>query len=62
MILLGEFISCYESMFAPIFFSVASKLVTITQLAFGNLLSPFLSLIHIFDSNSFANLARAEKF
>ena len=62
MVIVGKFISHYWSVFASTFFSVLllSKWLLLSLLL-GSFPLPCLSLTHLFDSDSFANLARAEE-
>lgn len=61
MVILGKFISHYESVFTSAFFLVLLKKLLLLGLHLGSFPLPCLSSMNIFDSDSFANLARAEE-
>lgn len=61
MVILGKFISHYESVFTSAFFLVLLKKLLLLGLHLGSFPLPCLSSVNIFDSDSFANLARAEE-
>ena len=61
MVILGNFISHYESVFTSAFFLVLLKKLLLLGLHLGSFPLPCLSSMNIFDSDSFANLARAEE-
>ena len=61
MVILGKFISHYESVFTSSFFLVLLKKLLLLGLHLGSFPLPCLSSVNIFDSDSFANLARAEE-